>query len=72
MRWRASSGSPSTPATARAGDALTTAQVFLALAGDATGAAGLRGSPQQRLEAARLVRTGRPRPKSGRRESNPP
>ena len=52
------------------GDALTTAQVFLALAGDAT-VRRLAGA-QRRLDAARLVHTSLPRPKSGRRESNPP
>jgi DNA polymerase-3 subunit epsilon len=60
-----------------AGDALTTAQLFLALAARREAHAGradvrwLRGG-RRRLDAARLYRGATPDPRSGRRESNPP
>jgi DNA polymerase III subunit epsilon len=59
------------------GDALTTAQIFLALAARREAQAGradvrwLRGA-RRRLDAARLYRGAAVVPRSGRRESNPP
>jgi DNA polymerase III subunit epsilon len=52
------------------GDALTTAQAFLALAGEAT--VRQLTSAHRRLEGARLLHAGAARSRSGRRESNPP